>query len=1719
MSFAGTGRWLLGIRSLVQDRARRSARRTLTRHLELEPLEIRTLLSSTPQAIASGLPMRFEPNVGQVAAPADFVARGQDYNLYLQSTAAIWQLADAPNADNSPVAETYLRTQLVGANAGAQAKGLETSVTKTNYFMGGDPSQWHTAVTNYNKVEYQSVYSGIDLVYYGTDGQLEYDFNVAPGADPGQIQLNFDGAHGLEIADNGDLIVHTPIRDLVEHAPVIYQLNDDGSKSSISGNFVLLGGNNVAFHVGSYDQTKTLVIDPVLFFNSKTYGSSGNTGFSVSVDQNSGNAYFAGSVLATDLTTGSAIVAATYPTGTKFGGATDAFFAVVDPVNILLFVTYFGGTGTDIARGITVKSGRVDIAGTTNSTGLAFPTIGQVAQGTLAGGNDAFIAQFPLITTPAQAPATYTPILFTYCGGIGDDAGNGIAVDSTGNDYIVGTTTSNNSNFATSTAPYVVDPLGKTLNNQDAFIAVLGGGGSKFNYRTYFGGSLSEDGRAIQVDSAGNVYVAGVTTSTNLPKINQPNRQASSYQGNFDAFALKIDNRGRFVFAEYIGGANDDFGNGIDVDFSGNVYVVGETNSTSFTPKPTTGSFFLNTLAIQPFFPVSDGFLVQLKSSDGTFKQMTYIGGTGDDFARAVVADPSGQVSVTGHVTPVFTNGFINFLPTPQANPTNSVFVVQYQAGATTLNLLFSTFLNVGTQGNGIAENLNSGDLWVTGTSGSGVLLSKISGGSAPIPPPVIPPAPTISRIISDSSGPTATILGTNFPTDVYLTSVVFTPTLPNGTQLTPVNALFAVASPTMITAQVPTGFVAGSITVETLGGSASASVNFADSTDNSAFGLINGFSPGAASAGSTVTITGSNLQHTTEVDFNPASFAAKKAIFRVVNSTTVVATVPDLTGNGPITLNIGGSLTNYQVSNVSISPIVPFLAGPTSVTSVNYVDASSNNVPLAFAQSTPTTPLILIDAEVPAGITGPFTYVAGISNPTTFDLAVNNGVTINLAVPNNNAAAIATVDFTAAGGTVTAGKITVVNPSTISVAVPAGAINGPITLTDKAGNTQATAFDLALNNGVTIALAIPMGAPLPTLVNFSGPNSTTVSAFPASPPPPGAAVVMVAIPNLAVNGTISVVTETAGSPTGSYQPPTYVGTMPGAGIPGLNPTPVIVAPGIAPASITSVRYGTSLAVFAVAPGVTTTLGNSTSFDLSLNSGATVKLAVPNKNAGSITSVAFTGFTGTVPAGTVTVIDASTISVVVPVGAANGPIFLTNSTGAQATIFDLSLNSGVTIALAIPAGAPVPTLVNFSGTGSTIVSATPLPPAPGQSASIVRVNVPTSAINGPITLITEGTVSIVNGSIADGGIVATFQPSFTITYGPQFNSPGTGGTTGTTGGTTGTTGGTTGTTGGSTGNNPGTGGTGTTSSSSSYFATGSDAGSTPNVQVFDGTSKALVFSFLAYNTNFRGGVRVAVGDVNGDKVPDIITGPGPGGGPDIKVFNGTNGSLMMEFFAFNPGFAGGVYVAAGDLSGAGYDNIIVSADAGGGPNVVVFDGKSGARTMNFFAYDPRFIGGVRVAAGDIDGNGIAEVICGAGPGGGPNVSIFDSSASLISSFFAYDPRFTLGIYVAASDTDGSGRDEVITGAGAGGGPNVAVFDGIDGINLLSFMAYDPRFVGGVRVASVDRNGDGKADILTTSGPGGGADLRTFDGPTGSQVDAFFSYNPPFSSGLFIGAGK
>ena len=373
------------------------------------------------------LPVRFEANQGQAATSVKFLARGSGYTLTLAPNEMVWHWRQPARATSSETPHTAaLRMKLLGGLPAPQLVGLEQLETRSNYLLGNDPRGWRTDVANYGRVKYEAVYPGIDLVFYGAERQLEYDFVVAPGADARRIKLAFTGAQRLRLARNGDLILQLAGGELRQRKPVAFQLVN-GKRKQIAARYVVRQ-RAVVFQLGRYDLRQPLWIDPVLSYSTFFGGNESDEGLSIAVDS-AGNAYIAGTTVSTDLMG----AAQSQIQSTRNGNSTDAFVAKLNADgSAILYATYLGGESNDFAYGVAVDgNGNAVVTGLTSSS--AFP-IRNALQNMRKGINDAFVAKLN---------AHGTALLYsTYLGGTGSDSGYGIATDAAGNTYIAGQTTS-----------------------------------------------------------------------------------------------------------------------------------------------------------------------------------------------------------------------------------------------------------------------------------------------------------------------------------------------------------------------------------------------------------------------------------------------------------------------------------------------------------------------------------------------------------------------------------------------------------------------------------------------------------------------------------------------------------------------------------------------------------------------------------------------------------------------------------------------------------------------------------------------------------------------------------------------------------------------------------------------------------------------------------------------------------------------------------------------------------------------------------------------------------------------------------------------------------------------------------------------------------------------------------------------------------------------------
>jgi uncharacterized repeat protein (TIGR01451 family) len=663
-------------------------------------------------------PIAFEINAGQTDARVSFLARGRDFTLFLTSNTATLRLR-APRSAGSPAdtgatnklaagnvrrSDAVLSLRLAGANPAPQVEGLGLLPGRSHYFLGRDPQRWRTNIPHYGRVRYHDVYPSVDLAFHGDHGSLEYDFLVAPGGDRRRIQLELDGADALRIDDSGELIARVGGGEVRQARPIVYQEWADG-RHFLTGRYVMRGARRVGFEVDGSRADLTLVIDPVLDSSSFLGGSSADVGHAVAIDAND-NVYLTGETISTDFPT-------VIPEQPFNAGGADAFVTKLDSSGTVeLFSSYLGGSGQENdfhagveSSGVAVDAvGNVYLAGRTNS--VDFPVARALFNSYRGGDEDGFVAKL--------SNDGSTLLYSTYLGGANNDSANGIAVDSAGNMYVTGGTKSDQ-DFPITPGVFQSASGGGT----DAFIVKIDPtqtGAASLVYSSFLGGSGTDRGTAVAVDSSGNAYVTGRTDTpdSTFPIVN-PFQGTNG--GGVDAFVSVVNsNATQLVYSTFLGGSGLDVGNGIAIDNAGNMYVAGETASPNF---PTTANGFQQMNAGS-----SDAFVAQLDPTGSVLLYATYLGGGSLDRATgvAVIAPPArdaGKLWVTGETSsanfPVL-NAFQGNL-----GGGKDAFVAQLDPGQQgAASLLHSSFLG-GTADDfalGIAVN-SSGNAWVIGPTSS----------------------------------------------------------------------------------------------------------------------------------------------------------------------------------------------------------------------------------------------------------------------------------------------------------------------------------------------------------------------------------------------------------------------------------------------------------------------------------------------------------------------------------------------------------------------------------------------------------------------------------------------------------------------------------------------------------------------------------------------------------------------------------------------------------------------------------------------------------------------------------------------------------------------------------------------------------------------------------------------------------------------------------------
>jgi Beta-propeller repeat len=577
--------------------------------LPLASLACSALFAATPDAtrILATSALRFEPGPG--IDSNEFIVRGLRSHLVFEGSAAKVEAGGQT-----------LSFEFAGADRYARLEGIEKLRSTTGIFIGNDPSKWRRGVPNYGRVQMRGLYRGVDLVYYGNAGELEYDLSVKPGADPRQIRLAFKGGHP-RLDRDGNLDA-----GLILRRPIAYQTAANGARIAVDSRFRRNADGSYGFALGRYDHTLELVIDPVVTLQQYLEGSSQNVGYAIG-HSSSGLLFIAGTTYSSDFPTAGA-AAGTLPVGGE-----DLFIAVIDPTlpagTQITYASFIGGSANDSLGGMAVDSkGYVYLTGTTASPD--FPIVNG-AQTLLTGTTNVFALKLDLFEVLLYS---------TFVGGTGTDTGNAIALDSRGRMWITGGTQS--TDFP------IVNGFQASAGSQDAFVTgidpTVSGAGSLF-YSTYLGGSWWDTGLGIAAASDGTIWIVGGTYSYNFP-VAGPSFN-SGYSSGGDAFVAQINTTpgGSYLqYGTFLGGSDTEEARNIVLDPQGRVIVSGYTVSQNFpvTSDALQTQYGGNTDAfISILNPANAAGSAQLVYS-------TYFGGSNPDVPFDLKMDPNGNLYVAG---------------------------------------------------------------------------------------------------------------------------------------------------------------------------------------------------------------------------------------------------------------------------------------------------------------------------------------------------------------------------------------------------------------------------------------------------------------------------------------------------------------------------------------------------------------------------------------------------------------------------------------------------------------------------------------------------------------------------------------------------------------------------------------------------------------------------------------------------------------------------------------------------------------------------------------------------------------------------------------------------------------------------------------------------------------------------------------------------------------
>jgi len=1157
------------------------AERATTPTLAPSPADAKVRVSTS----AMSLPLRFEQNVGQVkgseARDVRYVSRGSAYSLFLTSTEAVLEVGRRPSGGPLASRPVVVRMRLAGGNPVETLTGTDELSGKSNYLIGNDPSKWHTSVPNYARVAAKGVYPGIDLIYYGNQGQLEYDFEVAPQADPGRIRFALEGAQGLRVDSQGDLLVKVEGGELCFRRPVAYQ-KADGAERLVPVRYMLKGKNQVEFRLASYDRRQPLVIDPILSYSTYLGGSNIDAGNGIAVAPD-GTAFIAGGTFSTDFPTA-------HPLQPNDGGSLDfpqdAFVTKINADgSTFAYSTYLGGKKEDVANGIAVDAaGEAFVVGTTFSSD--FP-VTPGSFNTLSGGDgqsgatwniQGFVVSSAFVTklNTAGSGLVYSGFLGYY----ENVQGLGIAVDSAENAYVTGAVGPNIEETVLLIPPATPPPdfpikggfettfsssgLEFPGGDTNAFITKISASGTGILYSSYLGGG-EDVGNGVAVDTLGNAYVTGLTYSSTGFPITGATALQTTYAGEGDAFLTKVSTTATgaasLAYSTYMGGAGIDQGNAVAVDANGIAYIAGTTTSVAgalgFTLPP--GGFQTNCTLDPSDVCEGDAFVARFNptlSGAASLTYFTWLGGSLADSGTGIAVDASGDVYLTGSTVstdfPIAGAVFQKVFGGGNAD----AFVTELNpANPSATALIYSTYLG--------GSNTDTASGIAIDTGGAAYVTGQTCSLDFPLSNPLQPTYggncdAFVSKIIQ-SGGVSLSPSGLIFASEnVGQQSPAQTVTLTNGANVAlAIGSIvvggsdsgdFAIQTNTCATSVAALGTCTISVTftpTSTTPPTRTATITFTDTETGGSQETQVVDLTGTAGAAPIVTLSTTSLVFSTTQNVGVAS---APQILTVSNTGTAALTISAVTASGSFAVQSNSCTVPLQAttppSNCTIGVTFTPTAAGQSVGSLTLTDNAPNSPQIILLTGTGAAePAVSLSANT-------LTFASQPVNTTSPAQIVT--------VTNSGSAPLSFTSITASGpfGETNTCNTTVAPAGICTISVTytpttAGSSVGTITLTDNANNSPQmisltgggsnfglsitpTSATVVAGNATNITVGVTAVSGFNSVVTLTCtglPALTTCSASPATLTPTGSTPVTSTL-------TISTTQRTSLPPRGLLRPP-----------------------------------------------------------------------------------------------------------------------------------------------------------------------------------------------------------------------------------------------------------------------------------------------------------------------------------------------------------------------------------------------------------------------------------------------------------------------------------------------------------------------------------------------------------------------------------------------------